>query len=236
MPLEANADNLQITSATAFVTGDFSNVERFWDLLQQYADYLVAHGLDPEFQASSDDYEGPSTHNANLAVKSILGIAAFASLCDRSHRACGASYMATARRYAQQWATLAAGGRGGASVREYGIFGSWSQKYNLIWDRIFGSHLFDKAIQTECAFYLAPNSSVRQVYGWLLEDRSENESLHLANLGWSEWTAALCGVTAESDLYPVLIIKCSVLPVLPILAHTTQCSLLSVLITKCYHY
>ncbi len=81
-----------------------------------------------------------------------------------------------------------------------------------------------------------PNSSVRQVYGWLLEDRSENESLHLANLGWSEWTAALCGVTAESDLYPVLIIKCSVLPVLPILAHTTQCSLLSVLITKCYHY
>jgi len=42
--------------------------------------------------------------------------------------------MATAHKYAMEWTKLSAGGRGGASKRDYGDIGkSWSQKYNLIW-------------------------------------------------------------------------------------------------------
>ena len=50
MPLEMTADNLQMTAAAALSTGNFSTVEEFWDLLQMYADYLVANGLDPVYQ------------------------------------------------------------------------------------------------------------------------------------------------------------------------------------------
>ena len=96
MPLEMTADNLQMTAAAAFVTGDFSIVQSSWGLFTQYADYLVGHGLDPTAQLCSDDFEGPSPHNANLAAKSIIGIAVYASLCDATNRTCGKKYMAVA--------------------------------------------------------------------------------------------------------------------------------------------
>merc|ERR1712196_159611 len=50
----------------------------------------------------------------------------------------------------------------------------------------------------------AANSTVRQPYGWFLDDRSETDQLHFNNLtnsGWSEWTAAMCGRPAITDLY-----------------------------------
>lgn len=45
---------------------------------------------------------------------------------------------------------LQAGGYLNASRRDYDLAGSWSQKYNLIWDRVFGFGLFDDAIEREC--------------------------------------------------------------------------------------
>ena len=201
MPLEMTADNLQMSAAAAFAQGNFATVNRFWPLFTQYADYLVANGLDPVKQLCSDDFEGPSPHNANLAAKSILGIATFSALCDATNRSCGARYMATARRYAEQWVKLSAGGRAGASRRDYDSAFSWSQKYNLIWDSVFGWGLFTAAIERECAMIMAPNSTVRQEFSWFLDDRSETDKRHLTNAGWSEWTAAMCGQSAVDDLY-----------------------------------
>jgi hypothetical protein len=125
---------------------------------------------------------------------------------------------------ALKWRRLAAGGREGATVREYGVNGSWSQKYSLVWDAYFDLDLFTAVREEECAFYMGsarrspthgppsngsengPNGSkrgsvVRQAYGWFLDDRSEADSRHLTNAGWSEWTAAMCGPTAVGDLY-----------------------------------
>jgi len=90
MPLEMTADNLQMTAAAAFVSKNFSTVETFWPLLTQYADYLVKNGLRPTEQLCSDDFEGPSPLNANLAAKAIVGIATYAALCDATNRRCGA--------------------------------------------------------------------------------------------------------------------------------------------------
>ena len=205
MPLEMTADNLQMTAAAALVTGDFRVVQQHWPLLTQYADYLVKNGLDPTKQLCSDDFEGPTAHNANLAAKSILGIAAFSALCDATNRSCGAHYMATAKGYSQQWVALSAGGRANASRRDYDVTDSWSQKYNLIWDTVFGFGLFDAAIARECALVLRPNSTVRQRYAWYLDDRSEVDHRHLTNAGWSEWTAAMCGQEAVDDLYARLL-------------------------------
>ena len=61
-------------------------------------------------QLCSDDFEGPSAHNANLAAKSILGIGAFSALCNATHRACGGRYMRVATEYASKWPMLARGG------------------------------------------------------------------------------------------------------------------------------
>ena len=76
--------------AAAFVSKNFSTVETFWPLLTQYAGYLVKNGLRPTEQLCSDDFEGPSPLNANLAAKAIVGIATYAALCDATNRRCGA--------------------------------------------------------------------------------------------------------------------------------------------------
>jgi hypothetical protein len=201
MPLEMTADQLQMIAASALVRRDFSSANEFWPLLQTFADYLVENGLDPARQPCSDDYLGPSAHNANLAAKSIIGIAAFSTLCNRTGRACGAHYMTIAKRYAARWPALAAGGRSGATVREYNKTGSYSQKYNLLWDRVFGFGLFDASIEAECRLYMANGSGVRREFGWYLDDRSEADARHMTNAGWSQWTAAMCGRDAVADLH-----------------------------------
>jgi hypothetical protein len=54
----------------------------------------------------------------------------------------------------------------------------------------------------------APGSAVRQNYSWFLDSRSETDTRHLTNAGWSEWTAAMCGQDAVDDLYARLLRFC----------------------------
>ena len=83
-------------------------------MLTAWTNYLVENGLDPENQLCTDDFAGHSAHNANFSVKAILGIASYWYLADD-----GDHYRLTFDRP-----------------------GSWSQKYNPVWDKLFGWNIF----------------------------------------------------------------------------------------------
>lgn len=81
MPLEENANIITLAAFIAKQDGDMEYIEKFWDVITRWKKYLVDNGKEPGNQLCTDDFKGHSSRNANLAVKAIMGIAAYAELC-----------------------------------------------------------------------------------------------------------------------------------------------------------
>lgn len=76
-------------------------------------------------------------------------------------------YLSLARTYAKQWVELA--DDGDHFRLAFDKPGTWSQKYNLVWDRLLGLQLFGPDVRAkEIAFY----KRQLQPYGLPLDNRS----------------------------------------------------------------
>lgn len=58
-----------IASVVDQTNNDLTFLEPYWDVLKTWADYIVASLPDPGDQLCTDDFEGRSPHNVNLAAK-----------------------------------------------------------------------------------------------------------------------------------------------------------------------
>lgn len=184
MPVEECGNMLIMLAALANVEGnsDFSN--RHWDTIAGWADYLLAKGLDPENQLCTDDFAGHLAHNANLSAKAIMAIAGFARLCAMTGRNDVARrYEEKAREMAAEWMKI--GDDGGHFRLAFDQPGTWSQKYNLVWDSLLGLKIFPKeAVQKETASY----SARLRRYGLPLDNRRT-----YTKTDWQVWTGVLGG-------------------------------------------
>ncbi len=187
MPVEESGNLLILADALARTSSNTDLVQRFWPQLTQWAEYLREHGLDPENQLTTDDFAGHVSHNANLSIKAIDALAAYADLCKLTHRdADTRSYDALAHSMAQKWITL---DREGDHYKlAFDSPGTWSQKYNLVWDQILGYNVFPKSVRnSEIAFYQTKLNK----YGLPLDSRKD-----YTKLDWSMWTATLADTPA----------------------------------------
>jgi len=188
MPVEESGNMLLLCDAICQAEGSASFVEPWWPQLTQWAKYLEQYGLDPETQLCTDDFMGRLAHNANLSIKAILGLAAYGDMCQRRGDADGATrYAQMAKADAAHWMQAAADGD--HSRLAFDLPGTWSQKYNLVWDRILGLNVFPpEAARMEVAYY----KKMLQPYGLPLDSRK-----NLTKTDWSVWSATLSDHDAD---------------------------------------
>ncbi|MCQ2153239.1 MAG: DUF4965 domain-containing protein [Bacteroidales bacterium] len=182
MPIEESGNMVILTAAVARAEGNADYALKHWNTLTTWTDYLVDFGLDPGNQLCTDDFAGHFAHNANLSVKAIEAIGAYALLADMSGKADVArKYRGIASGMASKWVDMA---RDGDHFKlTFDAEGTWSLKYNLVWDKLLGLDLFPEEVAaTELAYYKGRQNR----YGVPLDCRED-----YTKSDWIVWTATM---------------------------------------------
>jgi len=182
MPVEESGNMLILVDALARAEGSAQLAERYWPQLTKWAEYLKEKGLDPENQLTTDDFAGHVAHNSNLSIKAIDALAAYADLAHLlKQEKVFREYSDTARSMAAKWVSMAQ--EGDHYKLAFNSPSTWSQKYNLVWDKVLDYNLFPASVrETEMAYY----SKHINRYGLPLDSRAD-----YTKLDWSIWTATL---------------------------------------------
>jgi hypothetical protein len=182
MPVEESGNLLIMVAAMSREETNWDFARQYWPQFTKWAEYLRDKGLDPANQLSTDDFAGHLAHNANLSIKAIEGLAAYAQMARGVGKpAVADEYAKVAAQMAAQWQTM--GADGDHYRLAFDKAGTWSQKYNLVWDQILGFNLFPATVrETEMAFYLKHLNQ----YGLPLDNRAD-----YTKLDWEIWTATL---------------------------------------------
>lgn len=194
MPVEESGNMLILAAAIADREGNADYARRHWPQLTEWAEYLYKYGLDPENQLCTDDFAGHLAHNANLSVKAILGMASYGKLAGMlGHEDTARLWLGRARDYAARWEKMA---DDGTHYRlAFDKPGSWSLKYNLVWDSLLGLNVFPAGVvDKEIASYAARGGE----FGIPLDSREK-----YTKSDWIIWVAAMAPDRAGFDSFVV---------------------------------
>ncbi len=182
MPVEECANMLICTYAICNAIGSKEYACQNKELLTKWADYLLEFGKIPENQLCTDDFNGHLDKSCNLSIKAIIGIYAFGELFDMP------KYKEKAKEFAFWW-------KENANEKDhyklaFDTDGTWSIKYNMVWDKIFRFGLFDDVCKIETDFYITKLMK----YGIPLDSRGT-----VAKNDWIMWAAAMCETDEKRD-------------------------------------
>ena len=190
MPVEESGNLIILAAAVAQAEQSPEFAKRYWPLLTRWAEYLRDKGMDPENQLCTDDFAGHLARNTNLSLKAIVALAAYGRLASmQGLNDVARQYQTISHEYAVKWMQMA---RDGDHYRlAFDKPGTWSQKYNLVWDRILGLNLFPPEVaRSEIAYYKTKQNQ----FGLPLDNRET-----YTKLDWILWTATLAEQPADFE-------------------------------------
>ncbi|TVY28464.1 Glutaminase A [Lachnellula hyalina] len=199
MPVEECGNMIIATLAYAQSTSDTAYLSKHYQLLKQWAGFLVSDSLIPDNQLSTDDFQGSLANQTNLALKGIIGIEAMAVIARLTgNNADVTRFSNTAHDYIKKWQDMAVvtDANPPHTNLAYHDNNSHGLLYNLYADKLLGLNLVPNSIyDMQSTFY----PTVADEFGVTLDTRNTN-----TKSDWQMWVAAISSPSTKTMFYSKL--------------------------------
>ncbi len=193
MPVEECGNMLVMAANVAIAEGNADFAKENLELLKKWCSYLIEYGSDPGHQLCTDDFAGHLAHNCNLSLKAVMGLRGMAIIEEMlGDKEQSDFYRNEAEKMAENWMNTALNADGTSNLA-FDQPNTYSMKYNMVWDKVWGTNLFSQEFMDA---EISDNMKHFNKYGMPLDCRAD-----YTKSDWLVWVASMASSKETFEKY-----------------------------------